>query len=111
MQCAQYERGFFTCLFAPVFSACEMEAQRGWASYATFPCSPEHPGTHRFFHCQSPGFVLFFVNILHFFPLLLTLVGHDFHYTIGYMTAIFSLQYLCKLIRILVLAPLNFLKF
>lgn len=40
-----------------------------------------------------------FISCKHtpFFPLLLILVGPDFHYTIAYLTPIFSLLYLHKL--------------
>lgn len=47
-----------------------------------------------------------------FFPLQSTFLGHDFHYIIGNMTAIFFLQHWQKLIKkVLVLASLNFIKF
>ena len=55
---------------------------------------------HIFLHCQSHGFILFFVTILHyFFPLQSTFWGHDFHYITGNMTAIFFLQHWQKLIK------------
>lgn len=101
------------CLFLfPIFAKWKPKDDKCFMQIYTSIQIHARVGTH-LPSLSSSWFYFIFCNYTTlFFPLQSTLLGHDFHYIIGNMTAIFFLQHWQKLIKkVLALASLNFIKF